>query len=56
LVEDSVKSKPLLTQNILKIWDTMKRKNLRMIAIEEGEKQRSKAKQNHRKKISNLNK
>ena len=35
-VKESVKSKKILTQNIQKIWDTMKRPNLILIEIEEG--------------------
>lgn len=35
LVKENAKSKKLLTQNIQKIWDTMKRANLRIIGIEE---------------------
>ena len=37
LVEENIKSNKFLTQNIQKIWDTMKRQNLRLIGIEEGE-------------------
>jgi restriction endonuclease len=36
-VKENVKSKKFLTQNIQKIWDTVKRPNLRIIGIEEGE-------------------
>ena len=35
--KENVKSKKFLTQNIQKIWDTMKRSNLWIIGIEEGE-------------------
>jgi hypothetical protein len=37
IVKENVKSKKFLTQNIQKIWDTMKRYNLRIIGLEEGE-------------------
>ena len=33
----NVKSKIFLIQNIQEIWDTMKRPNLRIIGIEEGD-------------------
>jgi restriction endonuclease len=36
LVKESIKSKMFLTQNIQEIWDTIKRSNLRIIGIEEG--------------------
>ena len=35
-VEENIKSNKSLTQNIQKIWDTMKRPNLRIIGTEEG--------------------
>ena len=35
IVKESVKSNKNLTQNILEIWDTVKRPNLRLIGIEE---------------------
>ena len=37
LVKENIKSNKFLTQNIQEIWDTMKRTNLRIIGIEEGE-------------------
>ena len=37
ITKDIIKSKKSLTQNILKTWDTLKRPNLSMIGIEEGE-------------------
>ena len=39
LVKENVKSKKFLTQNIQKIWDTMKRPNLRVIGIKGEESQ-----------------
>jgi hypothetical protein len=36
-MKENVKSKKFLTQNLLEIWDTMKRPNLRIIRIEEEE-------------------
>ena len=36
-VKDNVKSKKFLAQNIQEIWNTMKRQNVRIIGIEEGE-------------------
>ena len=37
LIKENSKSNKLLTQNIQEIWDTMKRPNLRIIRVEEGE-------------------
>ena len=37
MVKENVKSSEFLTQNIQEIWDTMKRPNLRIIGVEEGE-------------------
>ena len=37
LAKENIKSNKFLTQNIQEIWDTMKRTNLRIIGIEEGE-------------------
>ena len=37
LVKENIKYNKFLTQNILEIWDTMKRPNLRIIGIEERE-------------------
>ena len=39
LVKENTESKKFLTQYIQKIWDTMKRPNLTIIRIEEGELQ-----------------
>ncbi|KAL6046108.1 hypothetical protein STEG23_023652 [Scotinomys teguina] len=36
-VKENTKAKKVITQNIQEIWDTMKRPNLRIIGIEEGE-------------------
>ena len=36
-VNENVKAKNFLTQNIQRIWDTMQRPNLRITGIEEGE-------------------
>jgi len=52
-VKEIVKSKILLTQNIQKIWDTMKKANIRIIEIEEGKETQFKSpenifKKNHR--------
>ena len=38
-VKENAKSKKFLTQNIQKIWDTMKRPNLKIIGIEEEDSQ-----------------
>ncbi|MGE9502007.1 hypothetical protein ACQP3D_26835, partial [Escherichia coli] len=35
--KENLKSNKSLTQNIQEIWDTVKRRNLRLIGIEEGE-------------------
>jgi hypothetical protein len=35
-VKENVKAKKFLTQNIQKIWNTMKRPNLQIIGEEEG--------------------
>ena len=37
LVKENVKSKKFLTQNIQEIWDTMKRRNLRIEIKEESQ-------------------
>ena len=39
-LKENVKSQNFLTQSIQEIWDTMKRSNLRIIGIEEGEPSR----------------
>jgi hypothetical protein len=36
-LDKNAKCKKFLTQNIQEMWDTMKRPNLRIIGIEEGE-------------------
>ena len=45
-VKENIKSNKSLIQNIQEIWDTMKRPNLRIIGIEEGD-----STQKHRKYI-----
>ena len=45
-VKENVKSKKFLTQNIQEIWDTMKRPNLKIIGIEEGEESQLKGPEN----------
>ena len=37
LVKENVKTKDFLTQNIKKIWDTMRKPNLRITGMEERE-------------------
>ena len=37
LIKEQNKSNKFLTQNIQEIWDTVKRPNLRIIGVEEGE-------------------
>ena len=39
LVKENIKSNKSLTQNIQEIWNTIKRPNIRIIGIEEGEAQ-----------------
>ena len=39
LVKENIKSNNFLTQSIQEIWNTMKRPNLRIIRVEEGELQ-----------------
>ena len=39
LIKEQNKSNKFLTQNIQEIWDTMKRPNLRIIGVEEGDLQ-----------------
>ena len=56
-IKENAKCKKFLTRNIQEIWDTMKRPNLRIIGIEEGEESQLKGpenffQQNHRKKLS----
>ncbi|KAL6045228.1 hypothetical protein STEG23_009520 [Scotinomys teguina] len=60
-VKENTKSKKVITQNVQEIWDTMKRPNLRIIEIEEGEEYQLKGTENIFNKIieenfSNLNK
>ena len=42
-IEENIKSKKLQTQNIQKIWNTMKRPNLRKIGTEREESQHKNA-------------
>jgi hypothetical protein len=56
VVKENTKCKKLLTQNIQEIQATMKRSNLRIIGIEEGEESQMKgpeniANKNHRRKL-----
>ena len=37
LIKENSKSNKFLTQNVQEIWDTMKRPNLRIVGVEEGE-------------------
>ncbi|KAL6089685.1 hypothetical protein STEG23_026096 [Scotinomys teguina] len=60
-VKENTKSKKVITQNVQEIWDTMKRPNLRIIGIEEGEEYQLKGTENIFNKIieenfPNLNK
>ena len=45
-VRENIKSSKSLTQNIQEVWDTMKRPNLRIIGIEEGEQVQLKSTEN----------
>jgi hypothetical protein len=45
-IKANVKSEKLLAQNIQEIWDTVKRPNLRIIEIEEGEESQIKGPKN----------
>ena len=45
-VKENIKSNKSLTQNIQKIWDSMKRPNLRIIGIEEGDEVQLKSTEN----------
>ena len=51
LVKEQNKSNKFLTQNIHEIWDTMKRPNLRIIVVEEGEEFQLKGTENILNKI-----
>jgi hypothetical protein len=51
LVKENVKSKKFLTQDIQEIWDTMKKPNLRIIGLEEGEDSQFKGPENMFNKI-----
>ena len=51
LVKENVKSKKFLTQDIQEIWDTMKKPNLRIIGLEEGEDSQFKGTENMFNKI-----
>ena len=56
-VKENVKPKNFMTQNIQEIWDTMKRPNLRIIGIEEGEQSQLQRPENlYNKNLSNLKK
>ena len=46
LVKENNKSNKFLTQNIQEIWDTMKRLNLGIIGVEEGEELQLKGTEN----------
>ena len=46
LVKENITSNKSLTQNIHEIWDTLKRPNLRIIGIEEGEEVQLKGTEN----------
>ena len=46
LLKENIKFNKFLTQNIQEIWDTMKRPNLRIIAVEEGEELQLKGPEN----------
>ena len=46
LIKEQNKSKKFLTQNIEEIWDTVKRPNLRIIGVEEGEELQFKGPEN----------
>ncbi|KAL6030403.1 hypothetical protein STEG23_017091 [Scotinomys teguina] len=45
-VKENTKSKKVIIQNVQEIWDTMKRPNLRIIGIEEGEEYQLKGTEN----------
>ncbi|KAL6067280.1 hypothetical protein STEG23_006118 [Scotinomys teguina] len=45
-VKENTKAKKVITQNVQEIWDTMKRPNLRIIRIEEGEEYQFKGTEN----------
>ncbi|KAL6080965.1 hypothetical protein STEG23_016230 [Scotinomys teguina] len=45
-VKENTKAKKVITQNIQEIWDTIKRPNLRIIGIEEGEEYHLKGTEN----------
>ncbi|KAL6073026.1 hypothetical protein STEG23_000444 [Scotinomys teguina] len=60
-VKENTKSKKAITQNVQEIWDTMKRPNLQIIGLEEGEEYQPKGTENIFNKIieenfPNLNK
>ncbi|KAL6083568.1 hypothetical protein STEG23_000641 [Scotinomys teguina] len=54
-VKENAKAKNAVTQNVQEIWDTMKRPNLRIIEIEEGEKYQLKGTENIFNKILEKN-
>ncbi|KAL6088433.1 hypothetical protein STEG23_022858 [Scotinomys teguina] len=45
-VKENTKSKKVIKQNVQEIWDTMKRPNLRIMGIEEGEEYQLKGTEN----------
>ncbi|KAL6084859.1 hypothetical protein STEG23_002844 [Scotinomys teguina] len=45
-VKENTEAKKVITQNVQEIWDTMKRPNLRIIGIEEGEEYQLKGTEN----------
>jgi hypothetical protein len=47
MVKENIKCKKFLTQNIKKIWDTIKRPNVRMIGIEESKDSKFKVPENN---------
>lgn len=60
-IKENTKAKNILTANMQEIWDTVKKKNLRIIGIKEGEDSQSKAQEilstkSVKKKFPNLTK
>ncbi|KAL6052546.1 hypothetical protein STEG23_025296 [Scotinomys teguina] len=45
-VKENTKTKKVIKQNVQEIWDTMKRSNIRIIGIEEGEEYQLKGTEN----------
>ena len=54
-IKENTKTKKIITQNVQEIWDTMKRPNLRIIGIEEGEEYQLKGTENIFNKIKEEN-